>query len=326
MIHPTRILLTAAFSLLSALTAQAAKPTTTPSPTPSRTPILLINNYGSIGAYNVTTGAVINPNFLYTSGGNGNSVNGLPVIFGNILFVIDGQFSIGKYDAATGTAINSTFITLPYNGAWGLAVSGTTLYVSNNATGIISTYDATTGALINANFITGLYNPRGMAIANNKLFVAQFANISGLSEYDATTGALIKANFGGDNFRTPGWSIAVLGNNLLLPGVDISSPNSNPDSDIAELDATTGAIINAPFITGLYQPYGIAISGNNLFVSNPSTGNVGEYDVRTGTPINPNFIIHLSYPTGLLVSGPTAIPTPTPTPTPKPKPTPKPHH
>jgi hypothetical protein len=319
MIHPTRILLTAALGLIMSATAQAA-PKPKPTPTPPPTLTFLINNYGSIGTYNITTGTVINPNFLYTAGGNGNSVNGLPVQFGNTLFVINGQFTIGTYNAATGTVINSTFITLPYNGAWGLAVSGNTLYVSNNATGVISTYNATTGALVNANIITGLYNPRAIVVTNNKLFVAQFASVSGLSEYDATTGALINWNFGGTNFRTPGWSIAALNNNLFLPGADSSSPTDNPDKDIAELDATTGSITQ--FITGLYQPYGIAISGNDLFVSNPSTGNVGEYDVTTGAPINVNFILHLSYPTGLLV---TNLPAPTPTPTPKPKPTPKPH-
>ena len=75
----------------------------------------------------------MNPNFLY---GNSN----MPVIFGNVLFQINGQFTIGKYDTATGTVINSTFITLTYSGASALAVSGTTLYVANSSTGTISTF------------------------------------------------------------------------------------------------------------------------------------------------------------------------------------------
>jgi WD40 repeat protein len=301
--------LLAALSLAGTLTAQAdpkPRPTPTPVPTPPPLSILLVEqNYGSIGTYNITTGAVINPNFLICTG--------TPVVFGDVLFTISGQFTIGKYDAATGTVINSTFITLPYSGTYALAVSGTTLYVSNNATGIISTYDATTGALVNANFITGLYNPRAIAVTNNKLFVANYTSVSDLSEYDATTGTLINLNFGGNNFRTPGWSIAVLGNDLFLPGADGSSPTGNPDGDIAKLDATTGAITQ--FITGLFSPFGIAISPDNrLFVSNNS--NIGEYDATTGTPINANFIIHLSNPTGLVI---TTLPSPSPTPTPKPK-------
>src|SRR5271165_395407 len=76
---------------------------------------------------------------------------------------------------------------------------------------------------------------------------------------------------------------------------------------VGEYDATSGAAINANFITPLDRPVGLALSGNNLFVAdNGSTGGlqatVGEYNATTGAAINANFITGLNgY--GLALSG-----------------------
>jgi hypothetical protein len=74
-------------------------------------------------------------------------------------------------------------------------------------------------------------------------------------------------------------------------------------STVGEYDATTGAAINANFITGLSAPVGLALSGNTLFVANNGSGTVGEYNATTGAAINANFITGLSNPTGLALSG-----------------------
>jgi hypothetical protein len=63
-----------------------------------------------------------------------------------------------------------------------------------------------------------------------------------------------------------------------------------------------GAVINANFITGLNYPARLALSGNDLFVSNYVGGTVGEYDATTGALINANFITGLSYPDGVAVA------------------------
>ena len=60
---------------------------------------------------------------------------------------------------------------------------------------------------------------------------------------------------------------------------------------MGEYDATTGAVINANFITGLNGPVGMVLDGNNhLFVCNVSSDTVGEYDATTGAAINPTLI------------------------------------
>jgi hypothetical protein len=50
----------------------------------------------------------------------------------------------------------------------------------------------------------------------------------------------------------------VSGNNLFVADRNTGT--------VGEYNATTGATINANFITGLSTPLGIAVSGNNLFV------------------------------------------------------------
>jgi hypothetical protein len=49
---------------------------------------------------------------------------------------------------------------------------------------------------------------------------------------------------------------------------------------VREYDASTGAVINARFITGLQQPVALALSDDDLFVANMG-GSVGKYNAAT---------------------------------------------
>jgi DNA-binding beta-propeller fold protein YncE len=81
---------------------------------------------------------------------------------------------------------------------------------------------------------------------------------------------------------------------------------------VSKYNATTGAPINAKFITGLHGPFlGLVLntSGRRLFVANSSnlTNSVGQYNATTGAPINARFITGLNAPVGLAVMGPTPL-------------------
>ena len=97
------------------------------------------------------------------------------------------------------------------------------------------------------------------------------------------------------------------GNNLFVTSV--GGPGSY-SGKVGKYDATTGAVINANFIAGLNNPTGLAVGGNNLFVSistatgADNAGSVGRYNAITGAVINANFITGLSTPEGLAVVGP----------------------
>ena len=65
-----------------------------------------------------------------------------------------------------------------------------------------------------------------------------------------------------------------------------------------------GTLVNASLITGLNAPFGLALSGNSLYVVNFVNGSVGEYDATSGVAINATLITGLSQaPTVLAVSG-----------------------
>jgi len=58
-------------------------------------------------------------------------------------------------------------------------------------------------------------------------------------------------------------------------------------------------LVNDPGVSG---PYGIAISGNTLFVANMGYHTIGEYNATTGAAINASFITGLSSPSSIALS------------------------
>jgi DNA-binding beta-propeller fold protein YncE len=71
---------------------------------------------------------------------------------------------------------------------------------------------------------------------------------------------------------------------------------------VGKYDASTGAVINANFITGLKKdPVALALSGNRVFVANFLSGTVSECDATTGAVINANFITGLNFPLAIAV-------------------------
>ncbi len=78
--------------------------------------------------------------------------------------------------------------------------------------------------------------------------------------------------------------------------------------DVSALDgtvgkySTSGAALNAPLIPGLFQPKGIAVSGDKLFVSSPGSNAIAEY-TTSGVLVNPSVISGLNAPQALAVSG-----------------------
>lgn len=71
---------------------------------------------------------------------------------------------------------------------------------------------------------------------------------------------------------------------------------------VSQYDATTGATLNASFITGLASPEGIALYGGSLFIGDRTLGRIGKYDANTGSAINNSFIGGLDFPMGIAVS------------------------
>jgi hypothetical protein len=196
------------------------------------------------------------------------------------------------------------------------------LYASQSTTNTVGKYDANTGAAINANFITGLSGPMGLALSadGTVLFVANDSNGS-VGEYNAATGAAINANFITGLPGLVGLALSADGTALFAANTFVLGlPHTvGVVNTVGKYNATTGAAINANFITeggGLFGPVlsGIALSGNNLFVElfspDPSSSStVIKYDATMGVAINADFITGLNGPALLLAVGPTPTPT-----------------
>jgi glucose/arabinose dehydrogenase len=75
-------------------------------------------------------------------------------------------------------------------------------------------------------------------------------------------------------------------------------------SKVGKFDGATGATINANFITGLSNPFQLAVLGDNLFVVNQFNFGVDEYNATTGALIKANFVSGMQQsPYGLAFSG-----------------------
>jgi len=206
------------------------------------------------------------------------------------LYVSQVGGSVGEYNAATGAVINANLIMgLPQPGA--LLLSGNDLFVANTGIGAgidtVGEYNATTGAAINASLITGLFDPTALALSGNTLFVLNSNNT--VVEYNGSTGATPSIALNGTEGT---YGLAVSGNTLFVSNYN--------NGTVSEYNATTDAVINANFITGLNGPSSLLLSGNILFVANDDTA--GAYNASTGAPINPGFITGLHDPIGLALS------------------------
>ncbi len=52
---------------------------------------------------------------------------------------------------------------------------------------------------------------------------------------------------------------------------------SNENNDTVSEYSVSGAVMNASLISGLNEPIGLAVIGNDLFVANNSSGSIAEY-------------------------------------------------
>jgi len=215
------------------------------------------------------------------------------------LFVADENAeTVGQFDATTGAAINSSFISGITNEPRDLKLSGGDLYTTSN-NGAVGQYNATTGQTINAAFQTEPHESNGIAFSGSNDYVVGFVYVNGYTPagpaFSDTVGYLP-------------WGVAVLGNDLFVSDI---GTNKAGQGSVAEYDATTGALLNANFITGLSVPEGLTIVGNNLYVVNnandtmqPNTnGSIGEYNATTGAPINASLVTGLTQPVATAVAG-----------------------
>jgi hypothetical protein len=214
--------------------------------------------------------------------------------------------TVGEYNL-DGTMVNASLVPgLSY--PWGVAVSGSELFVTNNIGPMTIgeyTLGGTPGTITSSfpSLVSGLGQPDGVAVSGSDLFVANSngssSQIGPIGEYTlgATPGTISSSN----PSLIPGLSepagIAVSGTNLFV----ITGSNT-----IGEY-TTSGGTVNAALVTGLNSATGIAVSGSDLFVTSYNTDTIGEY-ILGGTPGTitssfPSLVTGLNSPFGIAVFG-----------------------
>jgi PEP-CTERM motif len=175
------------------------------------------------------------------------------------LAISGGDLFVGNYSSGTigeynlnGTPVNASLITGLSNPN-GMGISGGDLFVVNQS-GTIGEYNLN-GTPVNASLITGLSNPTGIGISGGYLFVSTESGTIG--EY-TTSGTTVNASL----ITIPTGIDA----EMAVDGSELFVNNRNGGAgggSVAEytLGATPGTVASSDtsFITGLYEPNGIAV-------------------------------------------------------------------
>jgi sugar lactone lactonase YvrE len=229
--------------------------------------LYIANSDGTIGEYDVATGAVVtNP---LVSGLN--NPRGIAVSGGNLFVANFGNGTIGVYNATTGAPVNSALIT-GLQGPIGIAIDGGNLYVTNNANGTVGEYNATTGAPINTALISGLPAPVGIAVSGGHLFVVNDGTSSSgtIGEYDATTGGTINGTLISGLDHASGIAVLPEPSNGNL----FASINGRPGFQAGAILQYAPDASQTTFASPLPQPRGLAFDlAGNLYFATTMTDN-----------------------------------------------------
>ena len=169
----------------------------------------------------------------------------------------------------------------------GVSVSQAQIFVVNNNNGTVGEYSLT-GSTINARLISGFQDTRAITAMGTNLLVADFSGVGGNIFSYTTSGFLLGtfiANVAGPDAMT------ISGGNLFEANYFGASVGSY---------TTNGGTNNAALITGQSEPYGLAVSGTNLFLST-FANTISEYST-SGTLINASLITNLAGVNGLAIS------------------------
>ena len=209
---------------------------------------LYVANYnGGVGKY-TTAGTTVNAALITGL----NNPTGVAVAGTDLFVAVFNGATVGKYTTA-GATVDATFITAGVSFPYQAVVSGSNVYVVNNAGGgnpTVGVFDASTGAIGSSALVSsGLNAAASLAVSGSYIYVSNYF-IGTIGKFDAVTGAPVDTAFisGLDH----PFGIALSGGNLYV--------GNNGNGTIGVYDAATGATVNATLISGLPAALGIAVT------------------------------------------------------------------
>lgn len=151
---------------------------------------LYVSNFGSgrISKYNLSTGAVINTNFISSF----EPFQGMLYISGSLVVTRPDSGAVSRYSVSTGvlTASQGTGFLIPT--AITQDATGK-LFISDSGNGTVKKYDINLNAIDSQFITTGLQNPTGLAFVGSDLAVVN--NTTGKVALYNSTGKLLNGTF-----------------------------------------------------------------------------------------------------------------------------------
>ena len=204
-----------------------------------------------------------------------------------LIFVANWQGPLAEYNL-DGTTANASLARLGEPA--GIAVSGSSIYVTNLGTGKVDEY-STAGGIVTPSLIS----PRGpmqgfLAVAGPAILIPTGYPGGGVEEY-STSGTLLNASLVSGLAYPSG--IAVSGGHIFV---------TNVGSDTLGEYNLDGTPVNASLIRTLHDSQGVAVSDSDIFVTNYQLGTVSEYALD-GTLVNASLISGLMEPRSIELYG-----------------------
>ena len=166
----------------------------------------------------------------------------------------------------------------------GIAVSSHRLFTADFYTGTIGEFSAATGAVINSHLIDAPAGSYGVAVANNLIYVSNaYGTLTAYSEHQPNVIVWMVTGLGSTG------DVAVQGGTVY---VNHSPSGSENGGEISSYNAFTGAVKVPALVSGLYDSFGLALSGDALFVSSYAGGTIGEYSLD-GKTINASLVTNV---------------------------------
>ena len=135
--------------------------------------ILYVSSHPSmvLQSYNISTGAVINANFITIPSGNIIAT----AISNNVMYICSGEPKVLTYSLPGGTLLNSSFIILPnssFGTPSGIQINENYIYIALYASpGTVNVYSM--NGIFLTSLVTDINNPRGIAFYNGDIYVSQ---------------------------------------------------------------------------------------------------------------------------------------------------------
>jgi hypothetical protein len=193
-------------------------------------------------------------------------------------------------------ASTSRVVSPEFDAPSGLAVSGSHLWVTNNANSSVSEIDTTTGAWLGTyrSSAFGFSHPGAIAAVGADVFVANADNT--ITEIDGANGGLVRRIVGSTYRIANPVAITSIGDTVLVL-------NSGPSSSITEFSASTGKyLLN---IRGAAYAFANAAAfatiGSNVFVADKGNNSVTEVNASTGRLLRVIASQGLSAPDGVAI-------------------------